>query len=98
MPRIVTDYGLSPDRMPFDFTEVIAAIAPRSVFIVAPVHDDNFAVDGVREAVAAARPIYTLLGQSSQLRVAYPDAGHDFPNSARHDAYAFLTQSLRTAR
>jgi dienelactone hydrolase len=98
MPRIASDYGLSPDRMPFEFTEVIAAIAPRAVFIVAPLGDDNFAMDGVRDVVAAARPVYALLRQPERLRVIYPDCGHDFPQTARHAAYAFLAETLSAAR
>ena len=98
MPRIAAEYGLSPDRMPFDFTEVIAAIAPRAVFIVAPLGDDNFAVEGVRDVVAAAQPVFALLGRPQRLRVVYPDCGHDFPKSARDASYAFLAEALSAAR
>jgi dienelactone hydrolase len=98
MPLIKSRYGLSPDRMPFDFTEVIAAIAPRGVFIVAPEHDDNFDVAGVRDVVAAAQPIYELLGQHAYLRAIYPDAGHDFPDAARQEAYEFIEASLKSPR
>jgi dipeptidyl aminopeptidase/acylaminoacyl peptidase len=98
MPRIAAKYEFSPDRMPFDFTEVIAAIAPRAVFIVAPLGDDNFAVDGVRDVVAAAQPLFALLGQQQRLRVVYPDCGHDFPESARDAAYAFLAETLGATR
>jgi hypothetical protein len=84
--------------MPFDFTEVIAALAPRPVFIVAPLHDDNFAVDGVRDVVAAARPTYALLGHPDRLHVLYPDCGHDFPEDARRAAYSFLEESLKAER
>jgi alpha-L-rhamnosidase len=95
MPLIASLYGNDPDRIPFDFTEVIAAIAPRAIYIVAPLHDDNFDVDGVRGVVAAAEPIYKLYGRADGLQVVYPDCGHDFPDSARQAAYAFLDKSLR---
>jgi hypothetical protein len=97
MPRIASEYELSPARMPFDFTEVIAAIAPRAVFVVAPLGDDNFAVEGVRHVVAAAQPIFALLGQPDGLQVVYPDCGHDFPESERQAAYAFLSENLSAA-
>jgi hypothetical protein len=97
MPRIESEYQLSPDRMPFDFTEVIAALAPRPVFIVAPIGDDNFAVDGVRDVVTAAAPVYQLLGKPAHLRAIYPDCGHDFPDAARQEAYEFLAESLELA-
>ena len=67
MPLIATKYNYSPDRMPFDFPEVLAAIAPRAVFVVAPLHDDNFDVDGVRDVLTAAHPIYKLLGHADRL-------------------------------
>lgn len=95
MPRIATDFGKSPERMPFDFTEVIAAIAPRAVHIVAPLEDDNFAVEGVRETVKAASPVYELLGAGDKLTVTYPDCGHDFPDGEREAAYGVLDAVLK---
>jgi dienelactone hydrolase len=97
MPHIATHYKYSPDRMPFDFHEVLAAIAPRAVFIVAPLHDDNFEVSGVRDCVKAAMPIYKLLGHPENLQVVYPDATHDFPDNEREAAYKFLDNQLKNA-
>jgi len=95
MPRVASHYNYLPDQMPFDFAEVIAAIAPRAVFIVAPLHDDNFDVAGVREAVNSARSVYKLLGRPDRLKVIYPNLGHDFPTDAREGAYAFLCRRLK---
>src|SRR4051794_26348270 len=49
MPRIRTEYGLSPARVPFDFPEVVAALAPRPFLACAPVRDHNFDVRGVKD-------------------------------------------------
>ncbi len=95
MPRVATDYNFSPDRMPFDFHEVLAAIAPRGILIVAPVHDDNFDMAGVRDVVKAVRPIFKLLGHAERLQAVYPDAAHDFPNAEREQAYRFFDQVFR---
>ena len=95
MPRIDTVYGKDPACMPFDFSEVLAAIAPRAVFVCAPVHDANFEVSGVKDAVAAAQPVFELLGGKDNLRVANPDAEHDFPTETRMAAYAFMDDVLR---
>jgi dienelactone hydrolase len=95
MPRVATHYNFSPDKIPFDFHEVLAAIAPRGVFVVAPLHDDNFDVAGVRDVVKAVRPIYKLLGAADRLQVVYPDAAHDFPDAARRHAYNFLDEVLK---
>jgi predicted dienelactone hydrolase len=98
MPLIKTKYKLSPDQMPFDFAEVIAAIAPRAVFVVAPLHDDNFDINGVHEVLNAARPIYKLLGRPENLRAVHPNSGHDFPDAERKAAYQFLDQILKPMR
>ena len=37
--------------MPFDFTEILGALAPRAVFINARCNDDNFEVSGVRDCI-----------------------------------------------
>jgi len=98
MPRIATRYNFSPDQMPFDFSEILAAIAPRAVFIVAPLHDDNFDVTGVRDCVAAAQPTYNLLRHPERLQATYPDAGHDFPDADRKEAYNTLHRFLMRSR
>lgn len=95
MPRIRTVYGLKPERMPFDFPEVLAAIALRAFLAIAPLHDSNFEVSGVRDALAAARPVYALLGAPEKLAAYYPDCGHDFPPESRKVAYAWLDRWLK---
>jgi len=95
MPRIATAYGNDPDQMPFDFSEVLAAVAPRPVFINAPLRDPNFAVAGVKDCVLAARPVYRLLGAADRLAAQYPDCGHDFPPAIRQAAYDWLDRFLK---
>jgi pimeloyl-ACP methyl ester carboxylesterase len=94
MPLIATKYHNAPDEIPFDFPEVLAAIAPRAVFISAPLHDDNFDIGGVRDCVNAARPIYKLLDWPDGLQVVHPDCAHDFPDTARMQAYDFLLSKM----
>jgi acetyl esterase/lipase len=94
MPRIRERYGNDPDRVPFDFYEVLAAIAPRSVFVCAPLHDSNFDVEGVRKVEREVNGVYQLLSAEGQVQYVYPDAGHDFPLEQRQQAYAWLEQKL----
>jgi len=94
MPRIASVYGKDPRRMPFDFGDILAALAPRPVFINAPLRDDNFDVVGVRECVEAALSAYVRAGAGERLRAIYPDIGHAFPAEVRQEAYAFLDRWL----
>lgn len=95
MPRIASVYGKDPALMPFDFPEILGALAPRFVFVNAPLHDANFEVSGVEDCTRAAQPVYALYGVEERLAVVYPDAEHDFPDAEREQAYAFIDQALR---
>jgi dienelactone hydrolase len=96
MPRIATVYEKSADKVPFDFTEILGALAPRPVFINAPAGDSNFEVSGVRDCVAAALPVYQRVFHAPDRLIAvHPDTGHDFPPEVRRQAYAFLDRWLR---
>jgi dienelactone hydrolase len=95
MPRLRDVYRLDPTKVPFDFPELIAALAPRAFFTNSPLRDANFAVDGVRVCIKAARPIYRLHGAADRLVAVYPDAEHDFPPAQRDQAYEFLDRVLK---
>jgi dienelactone hydrolase len=98
MPRLRDQYQLDLARVPFDFPELIAALAPRGFFTNSPLHDANFEVDGVRACLASARPIYALLGTPESLVAVHPHAEHSFPKPQRMEAYAFLDRELARAR
>jgi dienelactone hydrolase len=95
MPLIASRHHNHPDEVPFDFPEIVAGFAPRPFLAVSPLHDANFEVSGVRDTIAAAKPIYELLGAPNALRAHYPDCAHDFPEASRQIAYAFLDEHLR---
>ncbi len=98
MPRLKSQYGLDRKQVPFDFPELLAALAPRAFFTNSPLKDANFEVQGVRICVAAAHPVYELLGVSNRLVAVYPDAGHSFPGAIRRQSYDFLDRALNAGR
>jgi hypothetical protein len=91
MPRLA-DYRGRLDEIPFDFHELIAALAPRNVFIIAPLGDSNFKHDSVDRIVSAAMQIYRLYGHPSRLRLEHPDCQHDFPDPMRQQAYQMFDE------
>jgi hypothetical protein len=97
MPRIRDTYGSDPKRVPFDFPEVVALLAPRGFFANAPVDDGNFAVAGVRRTFAEVAPIYARFAAEDRLVLATPDAGHEFPQREREQAYTWLDRTLAPA-
>lgn len=93
MPRLL-DYAGRLEAIPFDFAELVGALAPRACFISAPLRDANFKWTSVDKIAAAARPVYALLGHPGALVVEHPDSEHDFPEATRQAAYALLTRAL----
>jgi len=95
MPRIASLYKNDVERVPFDFTEIVASFAPRPFLACAATGDRDFDVSGVRDVIQAARPIYALLGKTDYLQAMYPEGPHDFPPEARERANEFLDEHLR---
>lgn len=96
MPLIAVQRHNNPAEMPFDFSDVLAALAPRPLFINAPLHDANFSVAGVRDTMKIVRPLYSKrFNAPDRLVVRHPDAAHSFPTEVRNEAYEFIDKWLR---
>src|SRR5204862_1651899 len=63
----LADYKGRLADIPFDFHELIGALAPRHVFILAPLRDSNFKWESVDRIVKAASVIYDLHGVKDRL-------------------------------
>lgn len=93
--RKLADYKGRLADIPFDFHEMVGALAPRHVLIVAPTKDSNFRADSVDRIAAAARPVFRLYGHADRLRVEHPDCEHDFPADMREAAYKLFDSVLK---
>lgn len=95
MPGLLA-YEKRLTEIPFDFHELIGALAPRRVYINAPLADSNFRHDSVDRIVAAAAGVFRLYGVPENLVVEHPKSGHDFPREQRERAYQLLRECLGT--
>jgi dienelactone hydrolase len=95
MMRIQDVFGKDPKKMPFDFPEVLAALAPRHLYVHAPTEDSNFRVESVKRCVAAASTVYRLFGAEDRIATAYPPGGHGYPPEAREPSYQFIDRVLK---
>ena len=94
MPRLA-DYCGRLAEIPFDFHELVGALAPRPIFVNAPLGDDNFKWRSVDAVVKSASTVYQLYGVPGNLTVAHPDCAHAFPRDEREQAYHLLLEALR---
>ncbi len=93
MPRLL-EYQTRLADIPFDFHELIGALAPRTVFISAPFGNTNFKWSSVDEIVRAATPVFQLYRAPKNLRIEHPDCAHDFPGAVREKAYRIFETRL----
>lgn len=93
MPKLAGYKGRLAE-IPFDFHEMVGALAPRQVLIIAPTKDTNFRAESVDRVMAAAKPVFKLYGYAERLQVKHPDCGHDFPPEMREEAYKLFDAGL----
>jgi len=91
MPKLL-EYSLA--EIPFDFHEMIGALAPRPCFLSAPYGDTNFKWRSVDEIAKAASQVYALYGQPGALHVEHPNCPHLFPREMREVAYRLFDEHL----
>ena len=80
---------------PWDYYELIACLAPRLVYVNAPVRDANFRWDSVDRITDASRSVFALHGKAENLLVRHPDCEHDFPDSERLESYEWIARGLQ---
>lgn len=95
MPSLRDVYNLDAGKVPFDFYELTAALAPRAFFSNSPLNDSNFDYRGVEKAAPRVRQIYNLYGVPEKLRIAFPESDHDFPTQVREESYRFIDRYLK---
>jgi hypothetical protein len=93
--RRLAQYAGRLNEIPFDFHELIGALAPRHVFVNAPLGDTNFKWRSVDEIARAAKPVFELYHVPQNLRVEHPDCGHSFPPAMRQIAYQLFDENLK---
>jgi dienelactone hydrolase len=94
MPKLA-DYAGRLDEIPFDFYELIGALAPRRVFVNAPLGDTNFKSSSVDAIAHSARKIFELYRVPRNLQIEHPDCGHLFPREMREAAYKLFDENIR---
>ena len=82
-------------RIPYDFDQLIAAIAPRPVMIVEPQLDRDGNPAEVRAAVDKARAAYVLHGASAGLNLSEPWDYTRLPNSTQEEIVAWMRANFR---
>jgi dienelactone hydrolase len=93
LPRLGFFVG-NEDRIPYDFHEILACIAPRPLMVIAPVMDKDEILQDVGNCVEQARKIYSLYGSPDNIQIFSPDDYNRFSNVMREKTYKWLQERL----
>ena len=80
------------DRLPLDFDEVLALVAPRPALIVAPTLDRYAHVEDVRREVEEARRIYEHYGRADALQLQTPLEFNRFSDDLQEQVFEWLAK------
>jgi cephalosporin-C deacetylase-like acetyl esterase len=81
-------------RIPFDFHEVLACIAPRPLLVIAPVMDKDAIHTDVGYCVNQAGKIYGIYGAAENIQIFSPDDYNRYSPEMRERTYGWLQERL----
>jgi hypothetical protein len=91
LPRLgyFTDH---PDRVPFDFDEVLGLVAPKPALVIAPTLDRYARLADVQREVGASRKIYAVPGHPEALQIETPMDIHRFAHGTQDISFNWLAR------
>ncbi|MCC5932348.1 MAG: hypothetical protein JJU28_24090 [Cyclobacteriaceae bacterium] len=99
-------YGLIPklgyfegneEKMPVDFPEIISAIAPKPLLVIAPALDRHADKSDVENAIQKSRALYTMFNQEHQLRFHQPKQFNRFTHDMESILVDWIDQQIKSA-
>lgn len=81
-------------RIPVDFHEILACIAPRPVLIIAPTWDQFASFPDVQQCVDEVGNVYNLLGQKENLSLFAPEDYNRFSGEMRNQMMDWIKQKI----
>ena len=91
MPRLgfFTEH---PDRVPVDYDEVLAMVAPKPALVVAPTLDRYARIADVRREVEASGQVYRVLGREGALELETPEDFNRFGTKLQQQVFDWLAR------
>ena len=103
MTRYSNEYGLLPRlglfagkeaKLPYDYEDLIALIAPRPVLVVQPQRDRDVTSAEVRAAIERAKNIFKLKNVPDKLGLLEPDDYARFPSATQEQAINWIKKNF----
>jgi pimeloyl-ACP methyl ester carboxylesterase len=93
LPRLGFFVG-NEDRVPFDYDEVLATVAPKPALVIAPMLDRYARLADVQREVEASKKVYALLGHPEGLQLETPVDFNRFAHRTQEIAFDWLARQI----
>ena len=94
LPRLGFFVG-NEERIPVDFDEILATIAPRPVYIISPRFDRDANPDDIKRAVKRVENIYDLYKNKNNIQLYMPEDYNRFSESMRESMYKWFETKVK---
>jgi len=94
LPRLGAFSGQEA-RIPYDYQDLIGAIAPRPAYVFNPIYNRDATVKDVRDAVAQARKVYGLYHAADKLVLDDPWDHFRLSSAAQERIVQWMSETLR---
>jgi pimeloyl-ACP methyl ester carboxylesterase len=78
------------DRIPYDFHEVLAAIAPRPLLIVAPTWDQYAYHPDIQQGIDEVKKVFQLYGKENQVELFSPEDYNRFSDEMQDKVISWM--------
>ena len=93
IPRLGFFTG-NENRIPYDYHEILACIAPRPLLIISPSMDKDAVLNDVSKCVSEAAKVYNLYGNKDKIEIFIPEDYNRYSEEMREKTYSWLQNVL----
>ncbi len=93
-PRLGFFVG-NENRIPYDFDEILASVAPRKTLVISPKYDKDAHHQDIIECVQNSQKVYEIYGHSENIQLFAPDDFNRFSPEMRNRMYKWLLENFK---
>jgi dienelactone hydrolase len=95
LPRLGFFVG-NESRLPYDFNEILACIAPRPVLVIAPLLDKDAHPEDIQKCIDDVSGVYGIYGKNRNIELFTPEDYNRFSPEMRERMYEWLSDKMNT--
>jgi dienelactone hydrolase len=97
LPRLGFFVG-SESRIPYDFDEILASIAPRPILVIAPERDKDANHDDIKKCVEKVTEVYSLYNATDNIEIFTPSDYNRLSPEMREKMFEWLATKSATVQ